>query len=228
MAPPLRITDRISYLSATKDPLCADVVFVHGDRNLWLFDVGCGERMLNDTLAYLAETNLPCRAVLSHFHPDHISNLGLLPLQKIYLGENTLHYVNLYTGAQFSGSAGDNFRPENFSPAFCPVTSPLIFEDGITLRILPLPNCHAKGSLLLTADLEIAFLGDALAPTQKKGQTVYNAQILKEELDILCKLDVTSFFLSHEKDPVQKKQTVLDRLQQIYALREKNSPYIFV
>ena len=69
-------------------------------------------------------------------------------------------------------------------------------------------------------------LGDALYPAHKGDKTVYNAGILKQQIDILKKMAAPYVLLSHREPFVQKKQAVISWLEKIYAMREKNEPWI--
>ena len=195
------LTDHISYLKATRTPLSADVGVIRGTCFTWLFDVGSSE----ETADFLQ--NLPGEKilVLSHFHPDHIANWSRIPHREMYQGVNTYGYTK-------SGTVVDR---------------ELVIEDGISFRLLPLPSSHAKGSLLLAVE-EYAFLGDATYCTNKKGNLVYNAQLLQEELQVLKGLDVRYFLLSHDEVFCHEKEEVIEELTRIYARREKSNSYIVV
>ena len=83
-------------------------------------------------------------------------------------------------------------------------------ETDIKLRIFQMPSSHAKGSLALLVN----------------NKTVYNAGILKQQIDILKKMAAPYVLLSHREPFVQKKQAVISWLEKIYAMREKNEPWI--
>ena len=57
---------------------------------------------------------------------------------------------------------------------------------------------------------------------------VYNAQLLKEEIELLKSLPGCQIFSSHEARPVKSKVGVVRFLEQIYVKREKNDAYIRV
>ena len=40
----IRISDAISYIEASDDPLCADIGIIRRDGGTWLYDVGNGEK----------------------------------------------------------------------------------------------------------------------------------------------------------------------------------------
>ena len=91
-----------------------------------------------------------------------------------------------------------------------------------------MPNSHAKGSLLLQVNEEFIFVGDSLYSKVEGDCYVYNAQLLKEEIELLKRLPGTNIFSSHEERPVKAKAGVVRFLEQIYAKREKNDAYIRV
>lgn len=195
------LTERISYIKATHAPLSADVGIIEGEKYIWLYDVGSSDEVADylNGADFTKEKNL----VISHFHPDHLANWSRIPHREIYQGVNTKGYTH-------SGIA---------------VEQELVLQDGLELRLFPIPACHAKGSLGLMAG-EYAFLGDATYSTHKKGQAVYNAQMLREQIRVLHALPVKYFLLSHDEKFCYEKESVLADLEAIYARRIKNEPYI--
>ena len=141
--------------------------------------------------------------VLSHFHPDHTANWTKIPHKELYQGVNTRGYTH-------SGVAVDQ---------------EMVLQDGLELRLFPIPSSHARGSLGLVAG-EYAFLGDAAYSTRKQGQIVYNAQLLREEIRVLQSLPVRYFLLSHDTQFCHEKEEVLTGLEELYVRREKGDPYI--
>ena len=106
------------------------------------------------------------------------------------------------------------------------VTSPLSFEDGMHIEILPIPNSHAKGSLALVVDDEV-FLGDATYPMVGHGTPdVYNVQILEQQIKMLKTLEPSRFCLSHKRGLVRDKDSVIQFLESVLARRQKNENYI--
>ena len=64
----MQITNKISYIKATDNPLSADIGIIDGNKYCWIFDVGnCEEARLK-----LSDIQKPKAVVLSHFHPNHI------------------------------------------------------------------------------------------------------------------------------------------------------------
>ena len=140
----ISITDKISYLPAGENPLSADVGIVEGQKALWLFDLGNSA----EAAEALNALKKPKNAVISHFHSDHLGNLDRVVLSELYLGANTFNYAWL----------GKFVRDDNY------------IDDGVKLRIFPLPSSHAKGSLGIEVSGEYAFLGDGVYPGTKNGK----------------------------------------------------------
>ena len=72
------------------------------------------------------------------------------------------------------------------------------------------------------------FLGDALYSKTKDGKCAYNAQLLKEEIELLKKLSAKYIVSSHAIPPVKEKSIELSRLEEIYAKRKKEDAYIYL
>ena len=105
MAEIIRICDRISYIKASEEPLSADVGIVEGDECVWLFDLGCSDDAVNE----INSIEKPKNAVISHFHPDHMGNLGRVDIAEVFLGANTFKYAKCGTVVDTTG-AGDTFN----------------------------------------------------------------------------------------------------------------------
>jgi glyoxylase-like metal-dependent hydrolase (beta-lactamase superfamily II) len=217
----VKLTDRIHYLQMSNDPLSADVIAVRGDCAWWIFDVGaCDEavQFINELSRNLVDNSasLVKNVVISHFHRDHLLNV-----QRMCSGEISLDIDALYVGAYTSKTFG-----EIEGVAKNVVMEPLAFDDGVRIRILPMPNSHAKGSLALIVD-DYVFLGDATYPMVGHGSPdVYNVQILGEQIKLLKKLSASRFCLSHKRGLVRDKTSVLMFLESVYARRQKNENYI--
>ncbi len=199
----IQITDSISYLKASENPLSADIGIVKGCHSTYLFDLGNSQEALQ-LLETLSADRKELKAILSHFHPDHTGNLSKIKLAEIYVGANTYGYTHC-------GQI---------------VNEDIYIEDGIRLHIFPLPSSHAKGCLGLEVNGEYAFLGDATYSTKKDGKIVYNATLLADEMRVLEKLKAKYFLLSHREKFVQRKEDVLRQLHKIYDRRVKGEPYI--
>lgn len=95
------------------------------------------------------------------------------------------------------------------------------------IKIMELPSSHAKGSLMLQYG-DYVFTGDGTYCTSKNGEHVYNANLLFDEIQTLEKLDCKYLCLSHDKNFVQKKESVLSLHKNIYSRRKSNEAYISV
>lgn len=192
----------IFYIPATEEPLSADVGMIEGEQKIWLFDVGNREEVIE----YINEQEKDISVIISHFHPDHMGGLSQLTYKELYVGENTYRYTKCGTR----------------------VIQDIYLEDGNSFHIFPLPSSHAKGSLGLEVNETYAFLGDATYSTMKKGVRVYNAQLLLEQIRVLSALRAPYVLLSHQEQFIQKRQAVIEELEEIYQRRDKNCPYICV
>lgn len=96
----IRITDKISYIPASENPLSADIGIIREGDDVWLYDVGDGEK------------NVPlpggsCRIVLSHFHRDHTGNIDAVPAQALFVSKLTFDHVHRGTIVSKDLTIGD-------------------------------------------------------------------------------------------------------------------------
>ena len=107
------------------------------------------------------------------------------------------------------------------------VQEDIYIQDGdVSLHIFPLPSSHAKSCVALEVNEEWCFLGDALYAMQKCGHNLYNAGILKEEINVLQNIKAEKFMLSH-RTPFEKPKGIIMRwLGEIYDRRVKGEVYI--
>lgn len=199
------ITDYFSYITPTTEPLSANVSIVEGEKYLWVYDVGSHSEIPNMLLRLSEEKGKEIQIVLSHFHPDHISNLEYIQYAGLYQGKNTYKYTH----------TGEIVEYEMH-----------IDDSCVNLNIFPMPSSHAKGSLALMVNDKYCLLGDALYPTHKGNKTVYNTGFLKQQIDILKNIAAPYVLISHRESFVQKKQAVITWLENVYLMREKNEPWI--
>lgn len=129
-----RIGTSIRYLPASEQPLSAEVYFIQGEKNTYLYDIG------NHLPALRVIQSLPKPpiAILSHYHADHTGNILKTAFQKIYVGEFTK--AKLDVGIV--------------------VSQPVTIDDGIELEIIPCPSVHTPGSLILNVNREYCLIGD--------------------------------------------------------------------
>lgn len=141
--------------------------------------------------------------VLSHFHQDHIGNIDKIQAKEIYVSKVTCDHVHKGT-----------------------VVTDDFYIGG--LHIFPLPSSHTRGCLGLEVDNTYAFVGDALYSKVKNGNYVYNAQLLKDEIEVLKKLQARFLLVSHYAGLIRKREDVIAELETIYSLRDKNNSEISV
>lgn len=200
----IAIGDRISYWKALRDPLSADIGVVQGRACTWVFDVGNGPHAAE----CLGSLSGPKRAVLSHFHQDHMGNWREAEFEALYQGTYTFRHTG----------AGEIVRESRS------------FEEE-AVRLFPIPSCHAKGCIGMEVDGTWAFLGDAVyCSIVRHGREgpAYNVSLLAEEIRVLRGLRARYFLLSHDEGFVREKEDVLAELEEIYGRRDPKYPYIFV
>lgn len=208
------ITEYLSYIPASNNPLSADAVFVEGKEYLYVYDVGSREEVAE----YLNAIPKKKKLVLSHFHTDHVGNLGRVIFETVYAGSAMEKYYPLYV---------QDYN-EKKNEKYVNVVQKVTITDGTRLCIYPVPSSHAKGSLLLQVNGEYILLGDALYPQIKAEKQRYNVQLLKEEMELLENLSGDKLFLSHETRPVKSKKSMIKYLSMVYEKRKKDNPYIEV
>ncbi len=183
------------------DPLSADVFSITGKEYTWLYDVGAS----CDALRKIQEIPGKIAVVISHFHPDHMTNLDKLSPDALYLGAFSFQKTGRGTV----------------------VDQPEIMKDGRLFRLFPLPSTHAKGSVGLEVDETWAFIGDAAYASAKDSRVYYNATLLKDTIDCIASLKAPWLFLSHAEPVMQRREDVLAMLRGIYAQRRPDSPDIY-
>lgn len=223
------LQSRILHLPASnpseKGPLSADVYAIRGETAWWIFDVGACDAAADFI------NGLPCNVigadgenitlkkniVISHFHVDHFFNLL------------RVHFDNLYVGRETFRHCDETVRARDCVHV---VDSPVVFNDGMRIRIEFIPNSHAKGSLILTvgdAHSCFAFLGDSTYPTVGHNRPdSYNAQLLQEQIKFLKVCEATRYYMSHRRFMAKEKKSVLQVLESYYAQREPNKNLIEV
>lgn len=219
-----KITEQISYIMASDNPLSADVILIEGQEYFYIFDVGNNEQVAE----YINTLPKKKCVVLSHFHADHMGNIGRVDFETVYLGANTANYVHQYIPEDALQGCAEGSGTLQSVPRYATVVEPVKLSDGVSVEIYPVPNSHAKGALLLQVNEEYIFIGDSLYSKVDGEDYVYNVQLLKEELELLKSLAGTQVFSSHENRPIKSKAAVLRFLEQIYEKREKNDAYIRV
>lgn len=85
-----QISDKISYIPATEDPLSADIGIIREGGQTWLYDVGDGAAAIDGLTGIF-------QVVLSHFHQDHTGNLQKLHIQNLYVSGETQRHTGIGT-----------------------------------------------------------------------------------------------------------------------------------
>ena len=192
---------RVGYLAGSRLPLSADVGVVFGDRCTWIFDVGNGDAAVSQ----IAALKMPRQIVLSHFHQDHAGNLDRIPCAGLYCGDYTR--VRLDRGTA--------------------VTRAMDVEDGVRLRLFPLPSLHSKGAVGMMVDGTFAFLGDAVYGAPKGGRMAYNANALKDMIAALEALHAGTFLISHAEPYACPRDRVINGLKEIYRRRRPGEAWLY-
>ena len=151
----------------------------------------------------IAELTDHYNIVLSHFHQDHIGNIGKLNIKEAFVSDETKRLVQMGTIVD-----GDIYIGN--------------------LHIFPLPSSHCKGCLGLEVDETYAFVGDALYSKFRDGYYIFNTQLVKDEITVLKKLKAPYLLVSHFKGLVRCRDEVIAELTELYHCRDKNSPEIKV
>ena len=84
----IAISNNISYIECTEDPLSADIGIIRTGSGIWLYDVGNDIRNLT---ALGGEYNV----VLSHFHADHVGCLEHINTASLYLSKETQKHIKM-------------------------------------------------------------------------------------------------------------------------------------
>jgi len=216
------LQSRILHLPASgpsdRSPLSADVYAIRGETAWWIFDVGaCDEAAdfingLPCATSNVAQS-LKKNIVISHFHRDHAFNLSRVKFDSLYVGRDTYRHCD------------ETLRGHN---GVTVVESPMEFDDGMRVRVAPIPNSHAKGSLVMAVGIPgvtetYAFLGDSTYPTVGHGRPdSYNVQILFDQIKFLRDYDARYFYMSHRRFIPKEKNSILQVLESYYAMREPN------
>ena len=189
-------------LPMSTDPLSADVFIIHGQRCTYFIDCGSCDAALDFILSVDGSRNL----VLTHFHADHSDNMKRFregTFETVYGGKKTIERIGCGTI----------------------VNTELELEEGI--RIIPITNCHAKGSLAVELDGEYLFTGDALCGCDTPQGYGYNAGMLLSTIRELEKCKAKYIVPSHSTQ-IRPKDEVLTELRKIYSERKGNDPYIII
>lgn len=192
----IKVEDYLIYLEETREPLSADVYFIRGNKYTYIFDVGSNKdsRELIDKI----DDKI---VIISHFHQDHIGNMRFVKdkVKEVYLGDYTYKILG------YGNVIKDIYE----------------INDGINIKIISIPNSHAKGSLCVIINNKYLLIGDALY-SNRYG---YNVSLLNEQLKLLKKLEFEYVISSHKKK-MYSKDNIIHELEYYYSKRSKDKPYI--
>ncbi|MCQ2578264.1 MAG: MBL fold metallo-hydrolase [Treponema sp.] len=194
----IKITDKISYLPSSRNPISCEVVFIKGDGCTWIFDTG----LTKEAAHYINQVEGPKKVVISHWHPDHTLNLAKIKYDELYVSRHTKKYTWRGTVLESDTDFGD-------------------------VKVIVLPSSHAKGCLCLLAG-DYAFMGDGTYSKERKGNHTYNVQLLQAEIEVLEKIPCRYVCLDHDPVFVQERKDLINLHKTIYSRRTEGNPIISV
>lgn len=211
----INLTQNISYIPSSTKPFSCDVVFIKGQKFTWIFDCGTTKEIADE----INKIQMPKNIVISHFHPDHILNLARINYDNLYVSKYTKKYT-------FKGTV---LESDFFAQDFLDTTSKKENLDNQKnqIKIFHLPSSHAKGCLCLACG-DYCFMGDGTYAKELIGNHYYNAQLLLQMINVMENIDAKYFCLSHDKNFVQNKETVIALYKDIYKRRQEGNPKISV
>lgn len=80
----------------------------------------------------------------------------------------------------------------------------------------------------MEVDNTYAFVGDAIYCKVQNGCYIYNAQLLKKEIETLENLKASFLLVSHFAGFVRRKEDVVAELKTIYETRNPSTPEIVI
>ncbi len=201
-----RISEKISFIPCSENPLSADVYLITGDDYIYVIDVGSNDEAFEEIRAMDKK-----KIIITHFHDDHMKNLRRLQVddENLYLTEQTRKVLDAPVYKEISVKKGTL------------VTAAITLSDGIEITVFPIPSSHAKGSLGVIADREFLFLGDSFYSSAKG----YNVSLLYDEIKTLKEVSFTKVIMSHD-EKIYSRDEIIGELESYYAKREKSNPFI--
>ena len=192
----IKVTEYLSLIKYSDNPLSANVFIIKGKEANYIFDVGSNKEVAKYIFSLSNK-----KIIISHFHPDHFNNISFLSIDKenLYLGDFT------YKKYGYGNVVNDYFE----------------INDDINIKIIHIPNSHAKGSLCVIINDLYLLIGDSLCGNING----FNVSLLKEEIDLLKRYDFKYVIDSHSIE-IKLKNDIILMLDEIYKRREKNKPYI--
>ena len=128
------IGNYIKHLSASNEPLSADVYLIDGNKYCYVYDVGNND----ESLSIIEGISKDKVIILSHYHQDHVGNVDKLQFRELYVGNLTYETIGKGTVVEDS----------------------YMIHDGITIEIKHCPSPHVSGSLIVTINKEYTLIAD--------------------------------------------------------------------
>lgn len=174
------ISPHCGYIESEPGLICPKIGVVRGSKGTFYFDTGASQKQLKVLEAMRQAKQLPNPSALaiSHFHNDHIANFAYFSSCETYGSKQTGKYVRI-----------DH-----------EVTGPLVLDLGeVTVKLLPLPSSHAKGSLIAVIPEEkVAYLGDGVYEAVGFEKPYYDRSLFYEMSQVLLSLDIGHYVFGHE------------------------------
>lgn len=226
----INLTQNISYIPSSTKPFSCDVIFIKGQKFTWIFDCGTTKEIADE----INRIQTPKNIVISHFHPDHILNLARINYDNLYVSKYTKKYTFKGTVLE-SDFITQDYLEQTITTNLQNTKNTQSLQNSLAIqnddknqiKIFHLPSSHAKGCLCLACG-DYCFMGDGTYAKELIGNHYYNAQLLLQMINVMEKIDVKYFCLSHDKNFVQNKETVLALYKDIYKRRQEGNPKISV
>ena len=149
------IGEHIRYLPASDDPLSADVYFIEGNNNCYIYDVGNNA----DSLDQINRISKDKTIIISHYHKDHVGNIDRVDCRNLYVGKKTYEIIG-------KGNIVENV---------------LTIHDGVKIDIIHCISPHTDGSLIINIDNTYTLIADLYftRPPFEKKKAMEMLQTLK-------------------------------------------------
>ncbi|MFA7222121.1 MAG: MBL fold metallo-hydrolase [Bacilli bacterium] len=193
-----KINERLYYVDGAKDKPVPKISLINcGDFSV-LVDVGNEEGQVESLNKMIKEFNLPIikYVIITHFHDDHIHNIGHFSNFSIIATKYTMKYIKCIDA---------------------PLEKPMIIEaKNFNIKIDFLPNSHSKGALLIYEDLDkVMFIGDALCGRILGDKVYLNRSSTYEMIKKFNEYDV-SFYVDGHSDLEETTKTKVEETLNSY------------
>ena len=207
----IKIDNHIHLIGQDHSIISSSIGIISGKDYSLMVDTGASPAQLKTLESGIERKELPGNiryAIITHFHPDHLSNLKYLPLIKVIASKNTSRYIHV---DQIIDKAVD-----------------LDLQD-LKVTVFPLPSVHARGSIGVYLPKEqITFIGDALCMKEKDGKPYTNKDITINMVNTLRSYPTKKYILGHEPSSLTQDQ-ISDYLDSIYSqCRSSRSTDVFL